>query len=110
MYTMYLKINAKFCDFALISGFASLPYISNLLTLILLFKMQRRMWSFLMHQICFLFVVVSHLITAVFDNKLCARVCNIFYKAKSFGELVTETISVCDRLFAEYFLCAYGRS
>lgn len=34
MYTMYLKINAKFCDFALISGFASLPYISNLLTLI----------------------------------------------------------------------------
>lgn len=33
-----------------------------------------------------------------------------FYKAESFGGLLTETISVCDRLFAEYFLCAYGRS
>lgn len=63
-----------------------------------------------MHWICFLFAVVLHLITVVFDNKLCTRVCSVFYKVKAFGESVTETVSVCDRLFAEYFLCANGRS
>lgn len=63
-----------------------------------------------MHQIFVFLQYISHIITAGFDNKLLARVHNIFYKTESFGELVTETISVCDRLFAEYFLCAYGRS
>ena len=110
MYNIYLKMDSKFCDFALISGFAYLACISSLLPLILLFKMQRRMWSFLMHHVCFLFAVVSHWIPAVFDNKLCAGVCNAFYQARSFGELVAETVSVCDRLFAEHLLCAYGSS
>lgn len=42
MNSIYLNINSKSCDFAFISDFAHLTYISNLLTLILLFKMQGR--------------------------------------------------------------------
>lgn len=63
-----------------------------------------------MQRIRFLFAVVSHLIPSAFANKGCAGVCQVCYRAKPFGEVVTETMSVCDRLFAEPFLCAYGTS